>query len=764
MKKFIMAFLVLGLCLAIVSPVLACFIIGIGKDASPTGYPILAHNDDIGGNYYRPQHGWVPARSWPAGTTLPMEAGRAAIPQVPYTPGLYYWQAKGIGRGSSTETQALNHYGVQVCTNSNASSKLNISTPSNPLYVGNELVDGGIEYNLRRIAGERATSARHGAEIIMEMLNAWGYAQSGRAYTIGDYKEIWMVQVAMGKNKYVATRLPDDHIMIMPNFYTMHNPNLYASDGPYADKGAEVKYDPYLLTYAISTDLFSPDRDGDFDFAKVYQADSTYLSAGNTFRHAYGRSIIFGDTSFLPTEDFFRSGSFSANAAKSDWAVSDDVDFSFSYKVPAGMKISMDTIRKVMSHHFEGSLQDPLSLRTAPGSSPHLTSIRRICTGTTMESKIVQFHPNPLLVTQWLAYGRPCTLPYTPLHPIAVAGRLPDLQQMKDPAKTLANHLIAESDRPLYPDTAFQKFREFQAMMDLMYNDCIDEVSVLLANFFTEMQAENQAFVAAGDVSSVLAFDQDVHDRALKMLQDYMESKELFGIHVEAETYLDRTDSTQTNMNIYFKLPVGKVPNSNDLYIHFIDRDGSSTSHYFRPASNALENLGNGLWKTVITRSFLLGSNGLQNTEANPSDPGEYGWVIGGRTEGGEAFAGIFKILFTDGGDLYSVKFYGYDGDWVELKSQIVEKGRAAIPPYKVPKISDHTFVGWTPDYSNISDNMTFYAQYEPALVIPGDGDGDDHKHNHNFKEWWEEHGCNIGISLLAVIAIAGFMMLRRKF
>jgi hypothetical protein len=374
-----------------------------------------------------------------------------------------------------------------------------------------------------------------------------------------------------------------------------------------------------------------------------------------------------------------------------------------------------------------------------------------------MESKIVQFHPNPQLVTQWLAYGRPCTLPYIPLHPIAVAGRLPDLQQMKDPAKTLANHLIAESDRPLYPDTAYQKFREFQAMMDLMYEYCIDEVSVLLSDFYTRMQAENQAFVTAGDVTSVLTFDQNVHDRALKMLQDYMESKELFGIHVEADTHFNRTDSTQTSMNIYFKLPVGKVPNSTDLHIHFVDRDGSSTSHYFRPASTDLADLGGGLWKTVMTRSFLIGSNGVQNTETNPTDPGEYGWAIGGRTVDGEAFAGIFKILFTEGGDLYPVKFYGYNGEWVELKSQTVEKGTAATPPYKVPEIFGHKFIGWTPDYSSITGETTVYAQYQPSIPVPGKPEKPE-KPKDDL-----ETGCKAELSFLPILALS-VLALCRKF
>ena len=48
-------------------------------------------------------------------------------------------------------------------------------------------------------------------------------------------------------------------------------------------------------------------------------------------------------------------------------------------------------------------------------------------------------------------------------------------------------------------------------------------------------------------------------------------------------------------------------------------------------------------------------------------------------------------------------------------------------------------------------------------LSVNGKTDDDDKGHKHNLREWWEEHGCNAGIPLLAVFVLAGFM-LRRKF
>ena len=129
----------------------------------------------------------------------------------------------------------------------------------------------------------------------------------------------------------------------------------------------------------------------------------------------------------------------------------------------------------------------------------------------------------------------------------------------------------------------------------------------------------------------------------------------------------------------------------------------------------------------------------------------------------GETFAGIFKILFTDGGKLYNVKFHGYDGDWVELKSQIVEEGTAAVPPYKVPKVTGYTFFGWTPDITNISGDMTVYAQYQPdpgfpKLPTPLEPEHECPKCPHDDGET----GCRAELSFLPILLLSVFA-LRRK-
>ena len=102
--------------------------------------------------------------------------------------------------------------GVLVCSNS--------ARTENSCDPG-ELVDGGIGYNLRRAVAERAVSARNAVEVLTGLVSRWGYASPGRLYTVADSREAWIVQVVFGRRSWVARRVPDDEVALLPNCYTV---------------------------------------------------------------------------------------------------------------------------------------------------------------------------------------------------------------------------------------------------------------------------------------------------------------------------------------------------------------------------------------------------------------------------------------------------------------------------------------------------------------------------------------------------------------
>ena len=716
MKKFVVFLMVLVLCLSFVPAAMAvcevcgyddggnCMMLGVGKEASPTGFPIILHNEDDGGRLMV-KHGWVPTTAWPAGATLPTTPDRATIPQVPNTYGFFWTSVKGFGDGLQNADSFLNDKGVSIMSNSNANSKETITTAT--------LVNGGIEYNLRRIVAERATSARHAVDIIIDMLETYGYAPSGRAYTVSDNKEIWQVQISRG-NKYVAFRVPDDHVIVMPNHYTIKNPDEYAPAGPYGDKGADVIYpgsgyggrpkldpsDPnHLIGYAISMGWYVPVISGDysdFDFARAYQAVDSYRAIGNTYRHAFAADILTGgNAGALPA----------STSVHAVWAAGRE--FYPTYKVDG--KVSINTLRKAISFHYEGTAID--DARTAPGNEPHNGGSRRICTGATIQSTMVQFYSDINLTTLWIAYGRPCLLPYIPFHPLLT--RIPDIVTLEDPAESLKNHLTTDPNRGLYVDNKWQKFREFMYMMEMVYEQHIGEVSAILAEYSDLATTANSDYLieASPYASSAAIFDQSWYGDALNRLQIYIGSKPLLGIPVYPNTYVDRQNTAQTQLDITFEMPAGKTPRASSMRIRLGGASGADS--YLNPVVNSLTDLDNGKWKITVTKADLTGSQGVPSASA----PGEYEFVIGGRTTDDESFTGIVVLLFTNGAAAYAVKFVDPDG--TTLKTQFVEQGMAATAP-QTPIRGGYVFTGWDRDYTNVTGDITVTAQYAYAVPVTG--------------------------------------------
>ncbi len=86
------------------------------------------------------------------------------------------------------------------------------------------------------------------------------------------------------------------------------------------------------------------------------------------------------------------------------------------------------------------------------------------------------------------------------------------------------------------------------------------------------------------------------------------------------------------------------------------------------------------------------------------------GWrpAITGITEDTDIYAQYEKMDSEE--FKYDVTFMDYDDS--VLKVDRVAKGEAAQPPNN-PTREGYIFTGWRPDYSNVTENMTVYAQYE---------------------------------------------------
>ncbi len=244
-----------------------CYTIVAGRLAGSGGAVMVAHNEEcFNGNFYTEVH-TVPAARHHRGQVLKLKKG-GILPQVSRTYSLFWLQVPGIDFSDTY----VNSRGVLVTSNACLSREKT-----------SRLYNGGIGFMLRRIVSERASSAKEGVEIAGQLIDKYGYYDSGRSYTIADKKEAWILQVVKGKH-WVAQRVPDNHVAVIPNCFTIGKVNL-------EDTGNFLGSSD-LVDYAAVRGWYNPEKDGAFNFANAYALKGTIGSESNVLRRWRGLNLL----------------------------------------------------------------------------------------------------------------------------------------------------------------------------------------------------------------------------------------------------------------------------------------------------------------------------------------------------------------------------------------------------------------------------------------------------------------------------------------
>jgi len=279
---------------------LACTGIGIGKDASSTGFPMITHSED--GEFVAPNDVRlirVPRRKWPIGSLRPLYHWQfgyprivsaqhspemapvgdqketeplAHIPQVPET--WAYWD---------TEYGVQNEWGVAMgggtCTAKTAGWPVRVD--GQELSYGHNHV--GIE-DLSKIALERCKTAVCAVETMGAIAVEQGYYVDGAGdpampafggsadcLLVADAEpgELWAFHVLTGRgNKsaiWAAQRFPANHVAVVANAFTIRTMNLSDTDN--------FRYSPGMTDLAEEKGWWSH-RDAQypehFDFFRAY--------------------------------------------------------------------------------------------------------------------------------------------------------------------------------------------------------------------------------------------------------------------------------------------------------------------------------------------------------------------------------------------------------------------------------------------------------------------------------------------------------------
>ena len=394
-----------------------CMTILIGKKASASGEVLIAHNEDAPGRYIMQTH-LVKAQHRDAGKFLTLEPDLANLELPEDSAGLFWSEAKTFNPerpGPSFCDLYVNSYGVAICTNN-----CEYSREDKP-----ELKNGGIGYGLRRLVAERAHSAKEALKIACELVNEYGYASSGRSYAFADKDEIFVMQIVHGKH-YAIKRVPDDEAAIIPNHYTIHEP-----------ENSEA-----LIDYAIKRGWYKL-GDGKFDFAKVYQAENSYMIEKNVYRHIRALEILTGEK-------------FTENS-------------SLPFSVKPSRKVDVNILKEILRSHYE--------------NVSHFMRPLTICNIDTLESTIIQIKDDPEKIILRRALGRPCCSPYLTWG----INYLPEGFEEKDAEKSLAEHFKTKPEDLNWKDNAWFRAMEIQAACDVLQPSFIHE---RIKNFETKIGDE----------------------------------------------------------------------------------------------------------------------------------------------------------------------------------------------------------------------------------------------------------------------------------
>lgn len=387
-----------------------CFTVLVGKDASVDGTLLYGHNDDDG---FQLVNTYVePRKNYPQGAEQTLQYG-GTIPQVQTTRKFLWLEVPGM----EVADGFMNECGVCIGSNfcGSREDRLDIS-------------DGGILYDLRLIMAQRANTARDAVRLAGNLIEQFGYRGSGRSYCISDRQEAWVLAAVKGK-RWAAARVPDDEVMVLPNYYPIAEMDLQDT--------ANYLGSADLITYAQRRGWYDPDRDGTFNFRNAYASKGALKNRGNTGRAWSAYSTL--------EEDYKRN---------------DNFPFSFKPK----KKVSKERLMELLAGHSQG-MQGMDKTESCTTGNPYELNEGMICNGGTIYSFVVESRPwMPVEIgtVMWLAPRRCDVQPFIPWY--CGVTRVPENYAKKGYLNTLQDHYRPPSDiHQMSQDLAYWNFEVLSA-------------------------------------------------------------------------------------------------------------------------------------------------------------------------------------------------------------------------------------------------------------------------------------------------------------
>ena len=342
MKRILFAAIAAALSLAFVEAD-ACTNLIVGKKASADGSVMCTYNCDGFGfaaslSYSRPGkhepgemiavHGWGP------------DAKTHYIAQAPYT-----YAVTGL----------MNEKQVSI-VETTWSGRPELRNP-----------DGALGYfTLMHLALQRSASAREAIKVMNDLVQEYGYNDTGESFAVCDKDEAWIMElIGKGKDRkgavWVALRVPDDCISAYANSSRIQQfpqaKKINKKLGFYVTADGDCMYSADVISFAREMGYFDG-ADKDFSFREAYQPmtfskiRACEARVWSFFRHHYDKEVMDG---YLP----FINGDMSEIGHLPLWVKPDKL-------------LTYRDIQNDMRDHYEGTALDmTVDASAGPWASPY---------------------------------------------------------------------------------------------------------------------------------------------------------------------------------------------------------------------------------------------------------------------------------------------------------------------------------------------------------------------------------------------------------
>lgn len=437
-----------------------CFTILVGKNASIDGSVLLGHNEDNAGENFSDFH-LVPRIEHTPGEFQVLLSGDSIAETV--TTNGYFW----ITVSKFNAEQYLNEWGVTITSDASRSKETNGQGRIGPV--------------LRKIVAERAHNAREAVKIAGNLIEKYGYSSSGRIYSIADPREAWVFEAVNGKH-WIARRVPDDEVVLIPNYYVIDSVNL-------ADT-VNFMSSPDIISYAVQQEWYDPSEGQKFNFRKAYCRQDRLYSMTNIARHWAALNIL----------------------SDKQYEIYDDFPFSFKPK----KKVSIQYLMNVLQNHYEGT-EFEMNPSYSYGNPHNNTTTMRICSKYNTFSTVVQLRewlPVDIGCVFWTAARHPCFQPYVPWY--YGISEIPPGFESEGYEQAMDNYLQKERDcRQLFSDAACWSYIDFASKVDKDYGEQI----AALKKWKRKFESDEFQMIAEQENKIILIYKSDP-DAARKMLTD----------------------------------------------------------------------------------------------------------------------------------------------------------------------------------------------------------------------------------------------------